>query len=230
MPSIRTLAALCSCIIALGLAATASVANLQMSERVGDLYLLENCPVSGGEIGGMGDPFVKLYDGREVRFCCEMCLPKFEKDLDASFAKIDEQIIASQISFYPTTSCIVSGEPLAGEDGEDKPKNIVFNNRLVRLCCNMCRNKFSDDPLGYIAKLDKAVIAQQGEHYPLDTCPSEGSKLGEDPVDLVYGGRLVRFCCAMCTGDFENDPLPTIRKIDAAWMAMHEKHDADHDD
>ncbi len=32
-------------------------------------YTLDTCPVSGEKLGSMGDPSVKMYDGREVRFC-----------------------------------------------------------------------------------------------------------------------------------------------------------------
>ncbi len=192
------------------------------TERIGDPYLLSVCPVSGGKLGGMGDPVVKLYDGREVKFCCKMCLPKFEKDLKASFKKLDQQIIDSQLPFYPTTECVVSGDSLGDEEMGDIV-DYVYNNRLVRLCCKMCKSDFKADPDSFIAKLDKEVIAQQDEKYPLDSCPISGGKLGSmgKPVSVVYGGRLVKFCCKMCIPKFEANPAPVIEKIDAAWMAMH---------
>tara|TARA_R110000744_G_scaffold158819_1_gene274854 strand:- start:11006 stop:12001 length:996 start_codon:yes stop_codon:yes gene_type:complete len=208
------------------------------TERVGDPYMLNTCPISGEELGGMGDPIVKLYDGREVKFCCKMCVPKFEKDLKASFAKLDQQIIDSQLPFYPTTACIVSDELLNGtnEAGEMmEPINYVYNNRLVQFCCKMCKGDFKKDPQAYIAKLDAAVIAQQSEQYPLTTCPISGEELGGEmgeSIDIVYGGRLVKFCCTKCVEKFEANPMPTIEKIDAAWMSMHGNDhgkDAHHD-
>jgi YHS domain-containing protein len=233
MPLSRALTTLCLCFIVFGFAATATIAEPDpldvATERIGELYLLENCPVSGGEIGGMGEPFVKIYDGREIRFCCDMCLPEFERDLQASFARVDEQIIASQLPFYPTTACVVSDEALHGENGEDEPIDIVYNNRLVRLCCSMCRSKFAEDPFAYIAKLDEEVLAQQDDLYPFDICLISGKQLVDDSIDLVYGGRLVKFCCVGCIIQFEADPLPTINKIDSAWMAMHGSHGDDID-
>lgn len=200
-------------------------ANTETHEAVP--YVLSTCAISGEQLDSMGDAIVKTYDGREVKFCCKMCVPKFEKDLKASFAKLDEQIIESQLSFYPATTCIVSGEPLSGtnEAGETmEPINFVYNNRLVRFCCKMCKGDFKKDPQAYIAKLDAAVIAQQSERYPLTTCPISGEALGSmgDAINVVYAGRLVKFCCAMCVPRFEKDPMQTIEKIDAAWMAMHE--------
>jgi len=174
---------------------------------------------------------VKVYDGREVKFCCKMCVPKFEKDIKASLAALDQQIIDSQLPFYPTTTCIVSGEPLGGEEMGD-PINYVYNNRLVRFCCKMCRSDFKKDPAPFMAKLDAAVIAQQGEHYPLTTCPISGEELGGmgEAINIVYAGRLVKLCCNMCVPKFEANPMPTIEKIDAAWMAMHDgKGMEDHD-
>src|ERR1043166_2497155 len=63
------------------------------ADHNGDPYYLPNCPITGEKLGGMGEPFIKVYDGREVRFCCPKCPAKFEKDLAGNFAKIDDQMI-----------------------------------------------------------------------------------------------------------------------------------------
>ena len=42
--------------------------------RVGDAYSLSTCPISGKKLGSMGDPVVRLYEGREVRYCCGGCI------------------------------------------------------------------------------------------------------------------------------------------------------------
>jgi YHS domain-containing protein len=180
-------------------------------------YMFNTCAVSGEELGSMGDPIVKTYEGREVKFCCKMCVPRFEKDLKASLAKLDQKIIDSQLPFYPMTTCVVSDEAFGGDMGD--PINVVHRNRLVRLCCKMCKGDFKEDPQAYITKLDAAVVAQQSEHYPLSSCPISGEALGSmgDAINVVYAGRLVKFCCAMCTPKFEADPMPIIEKIDAAW-------------
>ena len=202
---------------------TKATQNVEKPAVVTVAYPFNTCPISGGELGGMGDPIVKVYDGREVKFCCQMCVPTFEKDLRASFKELDLRIIAAQLPFYPATTCLVSDEPLAGEDA-DEPINFVYNNRLVQLCCKMCISKFKKSPSAYIAKLDQLVIEQQSEQYPLNTCPISGEPLGSmgDPIQVVHQGRLVKFCCSMCISQFEKNPLPTIEKIDAAWKAKHD--------
>jgi len=49
------------------------------------------CPVSGeklGEGGDMGPPVALAYQGRTIRFCCKMCIGKFEKDPAKYLAKL----------------------------------------------------------------------------------------------------------------------------------------------
>ncbi|MCB1207506.1 MAG: hypothetical protein KDN18_24860 [Verrucomicrobiae bacterium] len=43
-------------------------------------YPLTNCVVSGEALGSMGDPVVLTHEGREVRLCCDSCIPKFNAD------------------------------------------------------------------------------------------------------------------------------------------------------
>lgn len=205
------------------LSVVASAAALATSPaggpRVGDPYTLDTCAVSGSRLGSMGDPVVRIYNGREVRFCCEGCIPEFEKDVAAGFAKVDEKIIAQQEPFYPLTHCVVKPEdPLDIEGAHDISARYVWNNRFVRFCCEGCVAKFEAEPEKYIAALDSAVITAQKDSYPLTTCVISGEKLGDmgKTIDKVYGNRLVRFCCEPCVAEFEKDPAKYFRQIDAA--------------
>lgn len=184
-------------------------------------YTLSTCPVSGEPLGSMGDPIVKEIDGREVRFCCKMCVGRFEKNKDDYFKKIDEQMIADQLPYYPLTTCAISGEPLS-EDGEDIAINLIHANRLVRLCCKSCVKEFNKDPGAYIAKIDKAAADAQRADYPLDKCMI-GGKLGSmgEPSEIVLAGRLVRFCCAMCEPKVIADPVKYLAQLDEAWAKQN---------
>jgi YHS domain-containing protein len=51
-------------------------------------YPLETCIVSGEKLGEMGDPVVIVHNGQEIKFCCEKCQPKFEKDPAKYLAKL----------------------------------------------------------------------------------------------------------------------------------------------
>ncbi len=183
-------------------------------------YALDTCPVSGEKLGSMGDPIVKKYDGREVRFCCGGCIGKFEADQGGYWEKIDDQIVTDQLRYYPTETCVVSGEPLV-ENGEDIATSMVYGNRLVRLCCKMCERQFKADPKKFIEKLDKATADAQRKDYPLGTCVVAGGELSSmgEPVEMVVAGRLMRFCCAGCKPKVEANPAKYTKLIDEAWQA-----------
>lgn len=51
-------------------------------------YPLETCIVAGSKLGSMGEPFVLVHEGQEVKFCCESCKPKFDADPAKYLAKL----------------------------------------------------------------------------------------------------------------------------------------------
>jgi len=187
----------------------------QPGDAKGDPYTLDVCPVSGQELGSMGDPVVKTYDGREVRFCCNSCIKRFENNKAEYFKEIDEQIVKQQRTWYPIDTCIVTGQAL-GSMGD--PVEYVYNNRLIRFCCDSCIPRFEKDPKPFLEKLDKGVIEKQRKNYPLETCVVSGGKLGSmgEPVELVIGNRLIRLCCASCEKDIRKEPAKYLKKINEA--------------
>lgn len=194
------------------------------AEPLGDPYSLNACPVSGLQLGDMGPPIVMMHEGREIRFCCKGCIGKFEADAGTYLKQIDQKIIEQQLGHYPLTSCPVSEEAL-GSMGD--PVNRIYNNRLVRFCCNGCVRMFKKDPAQYLAKLDEAIVAQQKKDYPLATCMISGMELGSmgEPIDLVFGNRLVRFCCSGCVAGFWKEPAKYFGQLREA-LAKANEHDA----
>lgn len=53
-------------------------------------YTLKTCAVSDEKLGGMGDPYTFVHDGREVKLCCKGCLKDFKKDPAKYLKKVDE--------------------------------------------------------------------------------------------------------------------------------------------
>ncbi len=181
----------------------------------GDPYLLGTDPISGEKLPDK--PVVHQHDRRELRFADEKSLATFKAGPAAYLAKVDQQMIQQQASFYPLETCMVSGDKLGGDMG--KPVDTIYMNRLVRFCCNDCVKDFKKDPAKYITKLNEAVIAKQGAKYPVSACVVSGDKLGGDmgkPVDVVVGNRLVRLCCNDCLKDLNKDPLKYLKMIDDA--------------
>ncbi len=190
----------------------------QADARAGDPYPFSACPISGKPLGTMGDPYVKIYDGREVRLCCKGCLSRFEKDLEQSFAAIDAKIVADQRPLYPLQQSIVTGKDLP-----EHPVEFVYGNRLIRLASAEERVAFDRRPAELLADLDEAVIAAQRGNYPLDACPVSGEKFSSDPgrrIDLVIAGRLVRIGCRDCTDEVEREPARFVAIVDAAVQGM----------
>ncbi len=186
------------------------------AEDGGRPYTLDTCAVSGEKLGSMGEPIVKVYDGREVRFCCDGCIGGFEADKAGYFAKVDEAMIRQQLMHYPLTTCAVRGGELGGM-GE--PVNMIHDNRLVRFCCSGCIKAFKADPEKHFAEMDAKIIAQQAPAYPLTDCPvGEHAHGGADGAsyDIVYMNRLVRLCCEGCEPKLYADPASYMAKLDKA--------------
>lgn len=181
----------------------------------GDPYLLATDPVSGAKLPDT--PVVYQHDGRELRFADEKSLATFKAGPADYLAKVDQQMIQQQVPLYPLTACMVSGDKLGGDMG--KPVDLIYENRLIRFCCDGCVKDFKKDPAKYISKLNEAVIAKQGATYPITTCVVSNDKLGGDmgkPVDVVIGNRLVRLCCSGCLKDLNKDPLKYLAMVDKA--------------
>ena len=175
-------------------------------------YPATTCLVSGEPLTSMGEPFDMVHEGRLVRLCCRGCVRAVERDAASYFARLDALVIEAQKDSYAMTTCPVSGNAL------DEPVDHVYGTRLVRFCCEDCVAGFERAPARYMAKVDAALIEAQRASYPLDTCVVSGEGLHEmgEPVDMLYGTRLVRFCCKMCVKEFKEEPAPFLAKIAAA--------------
>ncbi|MFM8654540.1 MAG: hypothetical protein ACKODZ_07420 [Verrucomicrobiota bacterium] len=61
---------------------------------------------------------------------------------------------------------------------------------------------------------EKAKAQSLAASYPLKTCFVSGDNL-DDPVDTLYGERLLRFCCKGCVRSFNKNPSKFLPKLDA---------------
>jgi len=43
-------------------------------------YTLKTCLVSDEKLGSMGDPYVFVHEGQEIKLCCKKCLKSFNLD------------------------------------------------------------------------------------------------------------------------------------------------------
>jgi rRNA maturation protein Nop10 len=191
-----------------------AAAKSEEEKRVGDPYTLNTCPVSGEKLGSMGESPIILHEGREIRFCCEGCVKKYQASAEAMNQEIDKKLIKDQESHYPTNTCINSGAEL-----KEGGVSFIVGNRLVKTCCENCKAKVLAKPAEYLAKLDTQVIEAQKAAYKMDACPVSGEKLNQDgheAVEVVVANRLVKLCCEGCKKGLDKDPLATLEKVDAA--------------
>jgi len=79
-------------VLSIGIVAFAT--QTSRAEDAKPAYPLTTCVVSGEKLGGMGKPYVFIYEGTEVELCCSHCKPNFEKDP----AKYIEKIKAAKKS------------------------------------------------------------------------------------------------------------------------------------
>jgi YHS domain-containing protein len=185
---------------------------------VGDPYPLDTCPVAGEKLGAdavtvvLKDQKDPLQEGRQIRFCCKECVAKFEAKPAEYIAKIDAEIIRLNAASYPLSRCLV----MENETLEGDAKTIVYGNRCYKACCKKCVGSFQRNPGKFVAAYESAVIAQQAENYPLDTCVVSGEKIGEKHVEFVVGSKLVRACCDDCAKKVLTNPAPYLAKITAA--------------
>jgi len=192
-------------------------------EYKGDPYTAGICPVSGEPLGSMGDPILYNHEGRDVRFCCAGCTPRFKADPAQYLAKVDAELIEQQLEYYPLDTDLVSGEPLSDDDAID----VVFYNRLVRFADQRSAQKFFQNPSEHLAKLDEAVIAAQEDSYPVEKCVVSGHGLDAmgEPIQKVYANRLVQFCCAGCVDKFWAEPTKYLSMLDECVVATGEGSD-----
>jgi hypothetical protein len=53
-------------------------------------YPLKTCVVTDEKLGEMGDAYVFVYEGREIKLCCKSCLKDFKKEPAKYIKKIEE--------------------------------------------------------------------------------------------------------------------------------------------
>ncbi len=187
----------------------------------GDPYLLPLDP-TGVELPALEKQLIAARGGGERRSAGGGRRGASRAPPERSLPRVDREWVAPHRRMTPLMTCPISGEKLGGDRGE--PIEIVYKNRLVRLCCKMCVKKFRANPDKVVQQLNTAVIEQQAKSYPLATCPASGEDLGEgEIVDRVVSGRLIRLCCKMCTKKVAADPVRFVRAIDAAHAKQKRK-------
>jgi hypothetical protein len=68
---------------------TAILAKVDAAAKKVKPYKAETCLVSGEKLGEMGEPYVLIRKGQEVKLCCKGCLKDFNKDQATYLKKLE---------------------------------------------------------------------------------------------------------------------------------------------
>ena len=134
--------------LGLALATVAFAADAKKDQAKMDALLVaaqKICPVTGEELGSMGDPIktkMKTKLGEQTLFlCCKGCKDKpIEKK---NWAVILANLAKAQ------GQCPVTDDALPKNAG-----SVLVKNRLVFVCCKDCIKKVQADPDKYLARVD----------------------------------------------------------------------------
>jgi YHS domain-containing protein len=72
----------------LGLSLSACSSTGSASAPGAKPYPLEVCLVTDNDLDSMGGPVTKVYNGQQIKFCCEPCVEKFEANQARYLAKL----------------------------------------------------------------------------------------------------------------------------------------------
>lgn len=197
---------------ALLIAGLATAADHQPTREAieSDPYPLENCVVMQGLLPKHA--YLVEVGGRDIRVCCENCVEDFRREAERYLRVVDERIKEEQGPFYPLETCVVDGVKL----DESNRLDVVFRNRLFRVCSDECHKKLAQDGAKYFGLVNRAVIEKQKAGYPFDKCLVSGKPLGTQAVDHVVGNQLVRLADARQIDAFDQNAGEYLAKVRAA--------------
>ncbi len=172
--------------------------NLTENDRL-QIAVQKICPVSGGELGSMGEP-IKVKVGEQIAYlCCKGCQGK---KLNAKhWTAIQQRIAAAQ------GICPIMEKPI-----DATMKSTVVNGQQVFVCCPPCIPKIQADVAGSLKKVNSyytAFIAKERQtasdkiHVSAQAiCPVTGKELGSmgEPVKVKVGEEVAFLCCKGCIG------------------------------
>ena len=151
-------------------------------------------------------------------------MSKYETSIARYEVEMDKVLVKRQMPYYPLDVCPMMDEPL-DVDGKDIAKNVIFGNRLVRLCCSRCVRRFEARPEKLLKQLDDAIRKQQGPSYPLTHClvATDVALTKENTVEFIIGNRLMRVSDKAHVATVRKAAVVYAKTIDDAWKASGKK-------
>ncbi len=151
----------------------------------------KTCPVTGAELGSMGDPLAVEINGERLWTCCDACPPKLKADPAKYLAKLGLPVGNDKKapSVAEQKVCPVTGGKL-GSMGD--PILVAVEGRKVWTCCPACPPKLKADPAKYLARLappPRDAVLSVPESAVIDTGTDKIVYVETEPG--VFEGRKV---------------------------------------
>jgi len=151
---------------------------------------LPNCPI-------MAEPInlaisVATDDG-PVYFCCDGCIPKFQKNPEKYATKVAAQRKALADRAKVQVTCPVTKEPI------DQKIFVESNGKKVYLCSKGCVGKYQSDPAKYASALANSYTYQT-------TCPVMDKEIDPTVFTKLSTGETIYYCCPGCDKKLRENP------------------------
>ncbi len=151
---------------------------------------LPNCPIMDEPVNlAMSIP----TDDGPVYFCCEGCIPKYQKNPEKFATKVAAQRKALAHRAKVQVSCPVTHKPV------DKKLFVESNGQKIYVCCKGCIGKYQRDPAKYASGLANSYSFQT-------KCPVMGGDIDPMVSSKLSTGETIYYCCAGCDKPLREKP------------------------
>ena len=158
------------------------------------------CPVTGAELGSMGEPVKVQIGDQNAYLCCKGCVDKQVQaehwaTIQANFAKAQG-------------TCPIMGKPITAES-----EFTVVKGQKIFICCPPCTDKIKANVEDSLKKVNASYVSFVNAEKSAESdrlhaaaqaiCPVSGQKLGSmgDPIKVKVGDDEHAFlCCKGCIG------------------------------
>ena len=186
----------------------------------------EKCPVTGEEVN---PEIVHVWNGLEIRFCCEGCIPGFLKDTATYAPALLKQLAAQRDAIAARLEAAQKAAQVAAQGtaapGPDRlPAPAAPIAPMVPLAgpAAPAAPPAPSAPMVPLAGPAAPALVDLGNAM----CPVSETRPARAELFLEYHGMKVRLCCRGCTARFNADPATHLARLRAADPAVAQRVDA----
>ncbi len=147
-------------------------------------------------------------DDGPVYFCCEGCIPKFQRNPKKYATQLAAQRKALAHRAKVQVACPVTSEPV------NKKHFVESNGEKIYLCCKGCVGKYKRDPGKYAAGLANSYSYQT-------KCPVMGEPINPKVSTTLSTGETIYYCCKGCDKKLRGNPAKYNKELVAQGILVN---------